>query len=67
MPMLMSDLRTALVAAGAPEDLASKAAIEAATYESRIAGVEARLQVLTWMSGTQLALLVTLLFKVFHG
>ena len=67
MAILMGDLRAALVAAGAPEDLATKAASEAATYEVRIASIESRLSVLQWMSGATLALLLTLLFKVFHG
>ena len=66
MAILMGDLRAALVNAGAAEDLANKAATEVATYEARLAGVETRLSVLTWMSGATLAMCVTILFKVFH-
>ena len=66
MAILMGDLRMALVAAGAPEDLANKAATEEARYEARLANVETRLSVLTWMAGANLALSMTILFRVFH-
>lgn len=66
MAILMGDLRAALVDAGASEDLANKAATEVATYEARLASVDSRLTLLTWMVGATLALSTTILFKVFH-
>ncbi len=66
MAIPMGDLRAALVNAGATEELASRAATEVATYEARLAGVETRLSVLTWMSGATLAMCITILFRVFH-
>jgi len=62
----MGDLRAALVNAGASDDLASKAATEVATYETRLANVESRLSVLTWMVGANIAIGATTLFRVFH-
>ena len=66
MAILMGDLRAALVNAGATEDLANKAAPEVATCEARLAGVETRLSVLTWMTGANIALTTAILFRVFH-
>jgi hypothetical protein len=66
MAILMGDLRAALVNAGATEELANKAATEVATYEARLAGVETRLSVLTWMTGANIAMTMAILFKVFR-
>ena len=66
MAILMGDLRAALVDAGASEELATKAATEVATYEARLAGLESRVTLLTWMVGANLALSTTVLFRVFH-
>ena len=66
MAILMGDLRAALVDAGASEELATKAATEVATYEARLAGLESRVTLLTWMVGANLALTTTVLFRVFH-
>jgi phage shock protein A len=66
MAILMGDLRAALVNAGATEELANKAATEVATYEARLASVDSRLSLLTWMVGATLAMSMTILFKVFH-
>ena len=66
MAILMGDLRAALVNAGATEELANKAATEVATYEARLAGVETRLSVLTWMVGANIAIGVATMFRVFH-
>lgn len=65
MAILMGDLRRALISAGAAEDLADKAATEIATYEIRLAGTEARLSALTWMAGTNLALILLVAGVVF--
>ena len=40
---------------------------EVATYEARLAGVETRLSVLTWMVGANMAMSLSILFKVFHS
>ena len=42
------------------------AATEVATYEARLAGVETRLFVLTWMVGANLGLTLLVLGKLFH-
>ena len=64
MPVLMADLYDALKAAGTPEDKARSAAAEAAAYENRIASVESKLNVLTWMVGTNIVLTAALLVKM---
>ena len=64
MAILMGDLRPALVNAGATGDLANKAATEVATHEARLAGVEARLSVLTRMIGANIG--VATMVRAFH-
>jgi hypothetical protein len=59
-------LRDALLEAGASADSARKASEEAASYKSRLASIESRLSVLTWMVGANIALVTAILFKVFH-
>ncbi len=66
MAIMMGKLRAALVAGGTPEGMAEDAATEIASYETRISGVEARLSVLTWMAGTNIALTAAVLLKLFH-
>lgn len=56
MALQLGAIRDALISAGAPVDKADKAAEELAGYENRLSGIEARLTVLTWMVGAQLAL-----------
>jgi len=58
MAIGLMKLNDALLAAGAPEDKARAAAEEVATYETRLAAVEARLTLLTWMVGTVIVLIV---------
>jgi hypothetical protein len=43
-----------------------KAATEVATYQARLANVETRLSVLTWMAGANIAMTTAILFRVFH-
>jgi hypothetical protein len=59
-------LRDALIDAGAQPDKARAAAEEAAGYESRLATVDTRLSVLTWMVAANIALTVGVLLKLFH-
>lgn len=78
MPLQLSALRDALLAAGVPPDKAGKAAEEVAGfagYESRFGGVERRLDkveadlmVLKWMAGFNLAMTAgVVLIKLTHG
>jgi len=62
MALQLGALRDALMDAGASEDKANKAAEEAASYESRIAGIETRLSVLAWMVGTHIAMTLGMLW-----
>lgn len=66
MAILMGDLRAALVNVGASEEMATKAATEVATYEARLAGVETRLSVLTWMVRANIAMTMAVAFRVFN-
>jgi hypothetical protein len=67
MALQLGALRDALVDAGATVEKANKAAEELAGYESRLAGIDTRLSVLTWIAGTNLAATVGVLFKRLHG
>jgi hypothetical protein len=58
MAMQLGALRTALLEAGATQDKADKAAEEAAGYETRLAGLETRVAVVTWMVGANITLTV---------
>jgi hypothetical protein len=51
-------LRTALLEAGASVEKAEKAAEEGASYETRLAGIESRVSVLTWMVGANVGLTI---------
>jgi hypothetical protein len=65
MAMMMGNLYSALKQAGADEDNARKAAEEVATYDSRMSTIENRLSVLTWMVGTNVALTLAIVGKLF--
>jgi glutathione S-transferase len=58
MAMQLGALRTALLEAGATQDKADRAAEEAAGYETRLAGLETRVAVVTWMVGANITLTV---------
>jgi len=64
MAMQAGALRSALIAAGAGEEMAEKAAEEAAGFESRLAGIETRVCVLTWMVGANVGLTLLALSAV---
>ena len=66
MALQLGALRTALLEAGASEDSATKAAEEVATYETRLASIDTRLAVLTWMVGLVVAGVAALVLKAFH-
>jgi hypothetical protein len=65
MAMQLGALRSALVAGGAPPDLADKAAEEVAAFDHRIAGVETSLTVLKWMVGTNITMTLVVLASAF--
>ncbi len=58
MAMQLGALRTALLEAGASVEKAEKAAEEGASYETRLAGIESRVSVLTWMVGANVGLTI---------
>jgi hypothetical protein len=62
---MISEVYDALLAAGAPEDKARKAAEVLANYDTRFTKIETDLAVLKWMVGFHLAISVAILFKVF--
>jgi hypothetical protein len=57
-------LRSASIAAGAGEEKAEKAAEEGAGFDSRLAGIETRVSVLTWMVGANVGLTLLALSAV---
>jgi len=61
MAMQLGALRTALLEAGATQDKADKAAEEAASYETRLSGLETKAAVVTWMLGANLTLTIVTL------
>ncbi len=65
MSIVISEVYEALVAAGAPDDKARKAAEALTVHENRFAQIEADLLVLRWMVGFVLALLAAVALKLF--
>lgn len=62
MALQLGALREALIDAGASQEKADKASEELAGYENRLAGIEGRLQVLTWMVATNIAVTLGVLW-----
>jgi hypothetical protein len=60
MSLLIAEVYEALRAVNVPEAEARKAATAMATYEPRLANLDQRLSVLTWMVGTMGPLLIAL-------
>ena len=60
MALQLGALREALVEAGASEEKAAKASEELAGYDSRLALIETRLVLLTWMVGGVYAVVIVL-------
>jgi hypothetical protein len=65
MVLQLGALRDALIDAGANPVKADKAAEELAGYENRLASIDTRLTVLTWMAGTNVALTAGIVVKLF--
>ena len=62
MALQLGALREALLDAGASPEKADKAAEELASYENRLAGIETKLAVLVWMTGTNIAVTLGVLW-----
>lgn len=65
MTVMVADLYDALIKAGAPEENARKAAQEVASYDSRLVRLEAKVTMLQWMVGINMAMTATMMFKMF--
>ena len=65
MPLMMGRLYHALIHAKVPEAEALAAAEEAASFENRVASVESTLTVIQWMVGTNIALNLIVLGRLF--
>ncbi len=65
MALRQGALEDAFLAANVPPDKAAKADGELAGYDSRLASVDTRLTLLSWMVTFNLALSVAILFRVF--
>jgi hypothetical protein len=61
MAVMMGNLYRALKNAGVEDDAATQAAEEVAGYDNRLSGIEARVTLLTWMVGTNVALSIAVL------
>jgi hypothetical protein len=64
MALQLGALREALIDAGASAEKADKASEELAGYENRLAGIDTRLTLLTWMAGFNLALTLGVLWRL---
>jgi len=64
MALQLGALREALIDAGASEEKAKAAAEELAGYDNRLAAIDTRLSVLTWMVGTNLIVTLGVLWRL---
>jgi hypothetical protein len=55
MAIMLEKLYDALIAAHVPDEKARAAAVEGADYENRLADIETRLMMLTWVVGMHFA------------
>ncbi len=65
MALQLGATRNAFLAANVPSDLADKAAEELAAYENRLASVDTRLSVLSWLAGANITLTLFVLAGLF--
>jgi hypothetical protein len=65
MALMHREVFDAFKSVGVDDERATKAAEAISSYEGRFAKVEARLDVLAWMVGTNIALSVGILIKEF--
>jgi hypothetical protein len=64
MALQLGALRDALIDAGAKQEKADKAAEELAGYENRLANIDTRLTLLTWMVGTNIVITLGVLWRL---
>jgi hypothetical protein len=64
MALQLGALRDALIDAGAKQEKADKAAEELAGYENRLANIDTRLTLLTWMVGTNIVVTLGVLWRL---
>jgi hypothetical protein len=64
MALQLGALRDALLNAGATAEKADRAAEELAGYESRLASIDGRLSLLTWMVGFDLVITAGVLWRL---
>lgn len=64
MALQLGALREALIEAGASGDSANKAAEEVAACENRLASMDNRPSVLTWMVGTNIVISLGVLWRL---
>ena len=64
MSVMVAGLYDALKDAGAKEDLARKAAEEAANYDNRLTTIETKLFMIQWMVGLNIAMTAGILFTM---
>jgi len=65
MSLRLGALQDALLDAGADAALAKKAAEELADYERQVAAIRTDLAVIKWMVGTNIAIAIATLWRVF--
>lgn len=64
MTTMVTEVYDALRDAGASEEKSRKAAEAIANYDSRLAAIDTRLTVLTWMVGTNLVVTLGVLWRL---
>ena len=65
MALMLTEIYEALLEAGASEDKAKKAAEAVAAYDNRLAAIERKLEVHTYMLGTLIMIGLSILWKIF--
>jgi hypothetical protein len=65
MTTMVTELYDALIAAGAPEDKARKAAEAVADYDRQFADIRGDLKLLKWMATANFAGVVAIILKLF--
>jgi hypothetical protein len=63
--IMLAEVYDALLAAGAPDDKARKAAEAVAEYNLRLASLSSDIRLIQWMVGFNLAFTVAVVWKVF--
>ena len=63
--IMLAEVYDALVAAGAPDDMARKAAEAVAEYNTRLSSLSSDVRLIQWMVGFNLAFTMAILWKVF--